>query len=157
MAFCTSSCKTCVLSTTKTSECTECVDADLVVQTDKVSCGCKANFELKAGVCTEKPKPKLPTCFSQAGVASKGITGFGHIAVWDGRKEKKLVLVFSKPISHSLSILDERIKIYSVKLDGSDPISILGLKLNKVTSLNLLQLSYDTEIPVDRSIKFETQ
>ena len=64
--------------------------------------------------------------------------------------------MFNKTINFTTSELDQKLKISSVKLDGSDEIAITGLTITKITSLNLLHLSYGTEVPTDRSIKLET-
>ena len=178
--FCADSCKTCGTNTTPGfSECTECLNAAHGIFTDNVSCkACPANstLQLKKCVCgTGRILDKDFTCdtcapgyvkkgtdcveqacFSAASVATTGLTAFGQIAVWDGRSQKKLVLVYNKAINFSASDIDKKLKLSSVKLDGSDPVAIADVTLTTKTSLNLLNLSYGTEVPADRSIKIES-
>ena len=161
--FCPTSCKTCAADA-GASKCTECINAQFGVQADKVSCAaCPANSQVENLVCVcdfgykkvgeicEKEK-----CFSQALIAKKGQVNFTQIAAYDGRSSNSLVLVFNKELDFNSSVLDEKIKLSSVKIDGSDATEIKGLKLIKTTSLHLLHLTYETDVPTDRSIKVES-
>ena len=64
--------------------------------------------------------------------------------------------MFNKPINHDASVLEGKIKLSSAKMDGTDPETITGVSIVKVTSLNLLYLSYDTELSSERKILFES-
>ena len=108
---------------------------------------CAAGYIKKGSDCVEV------SCFSPASIAATGLTNFGQIAVWDGRVQKELVLIFNKPINFITSDFDGKLKISSTKLDGSDEVAITGLTVTKITSRHLLHLSYGTEVPADRSIK----
>ena len=77
------------------------------------------------------------------------------INAYDGRNSKKLILVFNKELDFNSSVLEDKIKLSSVKIDGTDGTEIKGLKIIKTTSLHVLHLTYETEVPKDRSIKIE--
>ena len=163
IVFCPPSCNTCV-SDAGASKCTGCVNAQSVIQEDKISCAaCPANSQVvnsicicdfgykKVGAICEKEK-----CFSQALIAKKGQVNFTQIAAYDGRSSRQLILIFNKELDFNSSVLDEKIKLSSVKTDGSDATEIKGLKVIKATSLHLLHLTYETDVPTDRSIKVES-
>ena len=166
--FCSTSCKTCGINTAGFSECTECVNAAEGLFTDNITCmACPTNSALQAGKCVcatgfsknvDKcvEDVKKGTCFSPATISTIGLSTFGQVAVWDGRNNNSLILIFNKAIDFSASTLEGKITLTSVKADGSDPVAITGLTMKAKTSLNMLYLSYTNKVAEDRSIKFES-
>ena len=169
MVFCAISCKTCAI-VGGASKCTECLNALFGLQADNISCAacplnsklenmgcvCDPGYTKEGGLCVSSLSGVNGSCFSQSLIAKSGKADFGQIAAYDGRNSKQLVLVFNRELDFNSSTLDDKIKLSSVKLDGSDPVAISGLRLVKTTSLHLLHLTYDTPVPEDRSIRVES-
>ena len=67
-----------------------------------------------------------------------------------------LVLIFNKSINFTDSIIEGRLKISSVNNDGSDAVSINGVKIIRPSSPYLINMTYDTAIEKGRIILLES-